>query len=126
MGAIYKYKCGCGYEEELFLGSGRSYGNAEIAKKMLPEDIFDSFMKEQRDRILKQFSLSNAVIACPDCRELCTVTRFGYKTETGENVLYTSPCPVCGKECLPAEDEERLRCPRCGEEMQRSRTGFWD
>ncbi len=125
MGSIRLYKCSCGYEKKLFIGCGMGGKNLKIIKNSVPDDVYADFLKKKESGQVMDFLLGNAVISCPDCAELGTVSDFSY--ETGENTIrYTAGCPICGKKYPPLEDEEHINCPKCNEEMTFLIDGFWD
>lgn len=125
MGSIRLYKCSCGYEKRLFVGCGMGGKKLRIIKNSVPDDDYADFLKKKESGQLKDFLLSNAVISCPDCAQLSTVSDFSYETDENK-IRYTDGCPICGKKIPPIKDEKHIVCPKCNKEMTFADCGFWD
>ncbi len=125
MGEIRKYKCKCGYEEELFVGSGFNGCNMEEAMIRYPDNM-KKFLEEKKKGMATFFELTNLPMACKNCGKLEVVPALViYKSNETTEKYYDSLCEECGEKLKPEEDG-KIKCPVCDNDIEYVEVGSWD
>lgn len=125
MGKIRDYICSCGYQKKIFAGAGINGCNLNAIMRFFPEEA-KLFLKEKEAGKVKSYLLENATVECFHCKSLESVPCFSYQTEEGLKTCIMEKCPTCGSQVTRVEDEEHIKCPKCGLPMGYSETGDWD
>ena len=113
MGVVKKYKCSCGYEVQLYTGSGLNSANKALVEKMFPKE----------SKVYKKLYLEEVIAYCEECKELKNTGALVI-TEGEKRKYILKECTVCGREMTHIKDE--VRCPKCKKIMIYEDIGIWD
>lgn len=124
MGEIKNYRCNCGYEVRFFAGAGMRAHNRRLAEQMFPD--VENLWKDAET--IEQIFLDNVLVECKQCQTLQTTARLTYRTSgmRKSGCEIKDICETCGGKMFVHENEKNVKCPKCGNDMEYTRTGMWD
>lgn len=124
LGDVYTAQCEkCGYQKQLFLGSGRmdcvpSYFIPTLKKKQVGK--LNNAMKKGADRIV----LERFASVCEKCGELFAQPVVTYYLKDNEYKL-GGYCPKCSS-AKSVIVNNKAPCPECKAEIAFRQVGVWD
>lgn len=125
MGDVRKYNCTCGYSKELNVGAGLAAFNLRLINKTFPEacEKLKALINDKQDT---DYWMDNAIISCPSCKDLMTISRLTINTKSnGSRIYLNNKCNICGCD-ISVINENDVKCPKCGKNMAFEITGNWD
>lgn len=125
MGEIKKYMCKCGYSKDIFSGGGLLGCNTDYIGKFFPDEI-KRFRKEQDAGQILSYFMENRLFLCPQCQDIMALPVFIYTRENGHTSRFMGACAECGGYAEQIEDEENVKCPKCGQNLSYMKVGNWD
>lgn len=125
MGEIRDYVCNCGYQKRVFTGAGINGCNLNAIMRFFPKEA-EQFLKERQTGGVQSYLLGNAIVECTHCKKIDTVPCFSYKTASKTVTYMQEACLICGNQVNRIEEEENIRCPKCGLRMNYTEVGNWD
>ena len=121
MGTIIKGSCdACGYEKEMFAGSGKSDCNLSAIMSSLTE-YEQHKLSEAISNGAKYITVDRKSCFCTSCKEINVIPFVRFILDENEYFIIGS-CPSCGNN----EYETPRYCPDCGAELTFSDIGLWD
>lgn len=125
MGDIKRISCKCGYELDLFTGTGLNGINLRIIDQLYPKEA--KIIKKRLDEGADvSYYMDNAISLCPECRSIKTISRLNYRIGNDEErSVYDKKCGDC-KSDIALIPEEEVFCPKCGQKPKLQIVGHWD
>ncbi len=119
MGVIHEYRCPCGFQAKLWLGTG-----INGIRKQTAEEYFPGVLEKYKP---VGFVLTERMAAvCSEEKKLVSVPKAKFMLEDGKEMELLGACPECGSKVTLVENPHQLPCPHCGKPMDYLETGRWD
>lgn len=122
MGERITYRCDCGYEKQLDLGSGLHAINLNMVRRFFPDEA--SLISENRSDVIS-YELSNTLAECHTCKDLFAAPSLKYVWD-GTHTAVLNVCAHCGGCMTIHADHKNVSCPKCGKVMTIFTNGHWD
>lgn len=132
MGQIVTLKCQkCGYEENLFVGTGITFNNLESVISLFDEETQVRIRESVSNNPKSLWYICKEIGICDVCKKISAVGVFTMNGSGGEKIQYQGKCQ-CGKKVNLADTEKviggkiKLECPQCGDLLFAKLDGNWD
>ena len=127
MGQIIRARCeSCGFQKDLFAGSGRSDCDRETILSALPEPERNT-LAAALSRGARAY-VTRKCAQCFRCKSVYVLPVVEYE-ENGREEALSGGCPKCGGTVymeLLEQSRGVKRCPECGGSLTLLQAGHWD
>lgn len=125
MGDIYKANCSCGWNTELFLGSGMNATNVRFIQNYLNEKDANEFIDSFEKGLIKTFELSNIPYYCKEQQTVGSISKLTYQLHNGQVIDIIGESQASENEIQTLQNDD-IFCPICHKKVILEQTGHWD